>query len=238
MAFEREAKSWLDTKPYTLRTDRRGQTDEYVVRFDQAPVVPWRLNCLIGDVVHNLRAALDHLVYRIAVIESRLDPPPKHARLAFPIALTVEEFERKANNCRGDLSDAIWAGLKDQQPFSTHAADPRRSYLWLLEELDIVDRHREFSLMVAALSGSHVAPTGSGLSLIAFGPRRLIKDNADLVLYRSANPDVGVNVVPALEIAFDARHPFSGGQSVRVIIEGLIESTELAIGSWHFQGTT
>jgi hypothetical protein len=40
---------------------------------------------MIGDCLPNLRCALDHLVYAIAIHESGQSPPPCEGSLAFPI---------------------------------------------------------------------------------------------------------------------------------------------------------
>lgn len=97
---------WLDTKPHSIRTDFEPATGKHFVRLGKAPIVPDRIPAIGSDAIHYLRSALEHLVYRLAILESGQDPPPKHDKLGFPIAETPEVFDRKEQTNRGGLSEA------------------------------------------------------------------------------------------------------------------------------------
>jgi len=49
-----------------------------------------------GEMLYQLRAALDGSVYQAAIIESGQDPPPNENRLEFPICVSAAEFHKSA----------------------------------------------------------------------------------------------------------------------------------------------
>src|ERR1039458_556639 len=77
---------WRNRNPYSISKERNEDFTRFYVVLHVAEIPSlqdWTL--IIGDCVHNLRSALDHLVYAIAMHESGQNPPPKEDRLAFPI---------------------------------------------------------------------------------------------------------------------------------------------------------
>jgi hypothetical protein len=101
-----------------------------VVRADP---LPSSLSLLAGDVVHNLRSALDHLIYQL-VIANRGKP---NTRTAFPMwptrAVYMDQRPGPAKGISQKASD-ILDGLKPYR-----RGNPS---LWRLHRLDIIDKHR------------------------------------------------------------------------------------------------
>jgi hypothetical protein len=95
---------------------------------------------MIGDVVHNLRSALDHLSWEIANAESRRRSP---RGIEFPIFFTHpeddrsvrREFRRKLSHIRPEFH----AVIERAQPYVTRDL---HHPLWLLNQLWNVDKHR------------------------------------------------------------------------------------------------
>jgi hypothetical protein len=95
---------------------------------------------IIGDAVHNLRSALDHLAWQLAVPSARATTP---RRIEFPIFLDDPATDReirgaltKKLNCLRPESQAIIDGA---QPYKT---GDRHHPLWLLQTLWNTDKHR------------------------------------------------------------------------------------------------
>jgi hypothetical protein len=95
---------------------------------------------VIGDIVHNLRSALDHLAWDIARPESRRD----NARdIGFPIFLThpankpkvCQALRQKLDHIRPEFHGVI----KRVQPYE---AQDLHHPLWLLNQLWNADKHR------------------------------------------------------------------------------------------------
>lgn len=116
------------------------------------PLLEW--GTTIGDILNNLRGALDNLVWALTVAE--YDPPAPLARLGKDerpwrtVALPVLREEKDWN---GKLASHLWgvgpcarARLKQLQPFSS-GADPERHWLWMLNELWNADKHRTVTVV-------------------------------------------------------------------------------------------
>ena len=95
---------------------------------------------LIGDAVHNLRSALDHLAWKVALPEARSNTP---RLIEFPIFL---DDPAKDPEVRG----ALTAQLKRLRPESHAVIQGAQPYktgdslhpLWLLQKLWNTDKHR------------------------------------------------------------------------------------------------
>src|SRR5262245_10290342 len=79
------------------RTEPASKADLVHSPFRFPPVVPWSLS--VGDAVHNMRCALDHIAFELAVADLRLrnlSKKPSHDT-GFPLLLTPNKgtFERK-----------------------------------------------------------------------------------------------------------------------------------------------
>lgn len=96
-----------------------------------------RIATITGDVVHNLRSALDHLAWRL-VVEGSGEPPEKKAkRIYFPIYKHCNKFS-------DDLA-IRWMtakhrnSIKPLQPFTQ--PDPDEHPLAILQDLSNQDKH-------------------------------------------------------------------------------------------------
>jgi hypothetical protein len=92
-----------DNDPYEIATYEDSQTGEYVfqiVRVD--PIVP-DIALIAGDVIHNTRAALDHLIWQLVLSNSK----QPGVNTAFPIfdqptncvTTNVRQIEGLSQNC-------------------------------------------------------------------------------------------------------------------------------------------
>jgi hypothetical protein len=63
------------------------QTSEYVIR-GKVTKPTGEIGVIAGDAVHNLRSALDHLAWQLAL----LNTAKPHPRTQFPIARSESEF--------------------------------------------------------------------------------------------------------------------------------------------------
>jgi hypothetical protein len=87
---------------------------EWVERFQVREEPPLRLGVILGDCLHNLRSALDHLAWQV----TRLDGGTPNDTTQFPIASRSEEqFEAMAARRIPGLSPRHRAMVKRAQPF-------------------------------------------------------------------------------------------------------------------------
>jgi hypothetical protein len=99
------------------------------------PVIPFDSLAAAGDVIQNLRSALDHLAYQLFTVGSPGQVPGR--LLCFPICKSPEAYEeekgRKVEGMREDAKKFI----DDLKPY--HGGDET---LWTLHEFNNIDKHK------------------------------------------------------------------------------------------------
>jgi hypothetical protein len=65
--LEAEVSSFLSTNPYMVGTKRDPQTRRLIYYLVSVRNPSPRISAIIGDVIHNLRSALDHLAYQLVL---------------------------------------------------------------------------------------------------------------------------------------------------------------------------
>lgn len=135
-ALEAETKKHWKRRPYDLSIEGDVDTGEYVVSL-RPREPPKEYGLIIGDVIANLRGALDYLVYALAWLDSGF--PQEQTQ--FPIADTLEQFEStKARRLKG-LSPAHVAAIEALQPYNGG------DWLARLRDLSNTDKHMHLSLV-------------------------------------------------------------------------------------------
>ncbi|MEX2228363.1 MAG: hypothetical protein WEB13_01875 [Dehalococcoidia bacterium] len=135
-----------DQRP-RVGTKYEQETGDHVVYVTYMPdlsVLVERASLLFGDAIHNLRSALDHTVFELALINKH--GQIKHPRrLAFPITDSDEFWKREAYRL-GELSPDDAAVIKWYQPYEAlaRAGQPlgARTQLGMIRDLDDWDKHR------------------------------------------------------------------------------------------------
>lgn len=142
---------YLDSRPHQLTTDvdAAGRGELRLIR--QKPI-PLELALVLGELLYQLRAALDNCLYAVAAIDSGLWPPLGGERLQWPICLTPSEWKQNARRFAGLSADVVGA-LERIQPYNAEC--PAWNCLRILHDLARVDRHR--TLPVVALFTSQAS---------------------------------------------------------------------------------
>lgn len=132
----------VDSYEY-VRTDNAADVDDPLVRMHWRIVVkapyPDRWSVLLGDVLTNLRAALDH-VFWLAVI-AHSGPPAQPHQVAFPITTTTKSFAHQTARLAALVDPRIWETVEAMQPFH-EGVQAHTSPLEVLRWLSNVDKHR------------------------------------------------------------------------------------------------
>jgi hypothetical protein len=114
-----------------------------------------RASLLFGDSIHNLRSALDHLVYALALAhkDGRIEQP---RRLAFPITDNEDNWRREVYRL-SEISPEDRAIIEWYQPYNavSRAGQPVGSLTLLgyLRDLDDWDKHRLLAPVIVPGSG-------------------------------------------------------------------------------------
>jgi hypothetical protein len=203
--FSAEWARYIEGHPAELsvHVEDSGRGTVSIVRY-QPP--PHRLSLLVGEVLYELRAALDNCLYESAVQYSGQDPPPDEGLLQFPIYDTAESWTRNLYRLR-HLSDEHRAMLERIQPYQAQRQD--LNCLRILNRLARNDRHRTLHVVGSVLTKGAMlveAPPGSKVTT---------QHKVDGVIVSSH----GVT-----EIASFTIEPWTPGQQVDVLAEIELEA--------------
>ena len=190
------AESIENSDDYRVFVERDHESGDVVVCGEplrEPPIAEWGV--VIGDVVHNLRSALDHLIWDLTLAAGHVPPVTmsgKWRRIAFPIELN----DRRRKNEAGDpipweieppqslwgIDPALRSNFEALQPFARKdnlayialgTDKPYLAPLAILHELWNVDKHRHLHLVHFAvghkdLFGPPPTPRVQGLERLRF----------------------------------------------------------------------
>jgi hypothetical protein len=138
--LHREITDFFGREPYSISYERKPDAGEHIYRVHVSETPPLALSVIIGDCLQNMRSALDHLVWQLALRSGKRTTPSRLT--AFPVCDTRETFRAKGTkNKVADLTAEDRAGIEKLQPFQVGGA-ARKHWLWHLNELARIDRHR------------------------------------------------------------------------------------------------
>lgn len=137
-----QAANWLKGESYTTTDQFDTKKGWAIVRLKVLKEPPETLGLLAGDLVHDLRGALDHLVYQLARLTT--DDP---TGTQFPIFINRLQYIRK-RDAKPSYRDAYLAGVPDEyrafiddlQPFNT--SNPTQDRLAILQAFSNIDKHK------------------------------------------------------------------------------------------------
>lgn len=160
-ALQSEIGSFLEGKPYSIVSDFKSQPGYCVFRARVNATHPIRWSMLIGDFVHNIRSALDHLVWALALSNRNGDESAilRPKGVGFPISTDAGDFDRRGRPMIADLSSGHAAAIERLQPY--HADDAERHALAVLNDLWNTDKHRTIHLVNMVIGDQHRSPSVS-----------------------------------------------------------------------------
>jgi hypothetical protein len=140
-SINRQIHTWADKRPYRIirQQNAEGTRHAVIVRVSRPPrLEQWSL--MAGDAFHNLRSALDHLIYAVGMYETDPADPPDPRHLAFPINNSANDFRSKYWRIER-LSADVRTEIEALQPYNR----PHRKLpplLAVLRDFDDLDKHR------------------------------------------------------------------------------------------------
>lgn len=176
----------------------------------KSPLPLQRLALIIGDCAHNLRSALDHMIYRAAIRDAGIDPPPDHTKLMFPIVRSPAQFSDYKWRLGKMVNNAAFVALikslqPDQRP-EVFGLKP----LAILEDLDVTDKHRLLNVVTAQLREPHYTIVGD-LPKNSPGQIRFtigaLDDGAEVFAVSNAKP------IPDVKVEFDIKFEIAIGHT-------------------------
>jgi hypothetical protein len=169
VALTRRVERFVRSDTYRLYSEHDTHTTEHTLRLrvvKQPKLDVWAL--LVGDVVHNLRSALDHIVWDLTARHLKVKPPYPPVGdwllLEFPIFRGKTKFygPPRRTPTRGcglykirSVDPQLRACFDSLQPY--HDGPKRdRNLLQVLHELDLIDKHRNIPVVASTVAPEEV----------------------------------------------------------------------------------
>jgi hypothetical protein len=124
---------FYETDPYDGLMQDNPETERREFTVTRADPLPDELTVISGDAVHNLRSALDHLIWQLILANGR-EPNEK---AAFPIWGSESKFKSGRPGYAKGVSKQALDLLYGLKPY-----EGGNDALWRIHKLDIVDKHR------------------------------------------------------------------------------------------------
>ena len=136
--------AFIESGPYLFdaKHDSKSGTVQYVV--SEAREIPTAFPLISGDILFNLRSALDHLAYQLVIVSG--NRPDRHT--AFPIFETVEAYEAGSHRKIKLMSQPAQNAIRLTNPYKGG-----NDLLWRLNKLHAIDKHRLLVTVGMALMG-------------------------------------------------------------------------------------
>lgn len=185
-AIKNEATPWTERHPYSILQESNADNTRYsiILRINELPPFQ-RWSLMIADAFHNLRTALDHLVFAVAVHESGSATPPNENSLQFPITDSRANFDKAVIERKylGTISDPIRAVIEAAQPYNRpHPELP--PLLSILRDLTNRDKHKLLQMAFGTVVKGEIGfvgdsiPAGGNWKAIPFAGE--IKDGTEV----------------------------------------------------------
>lgn len=211
---------FFESEPYELVHEVDSQTGENVYRLRVHKSVPVELSAILGDAVHNLRAALDQLVCTLIRLNSNF---PKGMQ-GFPIATSGEDYESFVRKRIAGVSTKVERLIFRLKPYR---GGNRR--LWLLHQLDILDKHDGILPVSAAHAMTLIRYTMPGMFV---GPDGTFRLGGGGRPFRTdwGIPDKAQTIMPLTDNVEFYRSPSGLQEEVRANISITFDQSEIAQG--------
>ena len=140
-----QADRFVETQPYTITVQYEAEAGCYVVRFRGRRGVPLESSILVGETVHNLRSALEHVAWLLAWSNAddsaSLRKPEERKLVTFPVAKDSDAFHN--HSLRPLISAEAEAAIQPLQPYVGRLPEHVANHpLVGLHELWNIDKHR------------------------------------------------------------------------------------------------
>jgi hypothetical protein len=186
--------AYRNPEPYSIRREQNPATGlSFWITLNRRP--PDDVALAAGDCIHNLRSALDHIVYELSC-----HAVGQHvADTAFPILANPLRWKSISGQQLRAVPAAARKRIEELQPFQ--GLDARywtRERLLQVHELDIADKHRNLNLAVANVPdiGVLYGHDGPQLKVINVFKGRLSEGIETLLLRFDPSVDLAAKVVP------------------------------------------
>lgn len=217
---------FMEREPFGAVSKHNYEQATYIVHGEIRETPPLELGLIAGDVIHNIRASLDNLLWAFAC---RHHDPPENPNASFPIfkdRTGKNGWDKKGGDLLQSVASSVGLAVTECQPFMRSPNDSSQDLLWVLNRLWNDDKHKRIVPVAGAWVGGRLhgksfkVTGGSRMEYLTSGP---FEPNAELFRmdYNPAGKLEG-ELVPqfSFNIAFPANGP-ARGMPMSKLIHGL-----------------
>ena len=178
----------------SVNREVREDTDEQVwIYRGETPKVPLEWSVRIGEILYNLRSALDHLVWQLVLVNGQT--PGRHN--TFPIVTDESKWDEEKTRKLKGISQRDEEMIRRLQPYTGGVTLPSFPFdvsaFWALHTLCNIDKHRHLILAAISLDMSkpifeHDFSPVQGLEGRVY-PGKIVKDKV-LSCFNSAEAEI------------------------------------------------
>jgi hypothetical protein len=210
-----EIDAFLKPNPYSLIPEDDPQAGQIVWRAKTIRGCPPEWSARIGEVVHDLRSALDHLAWQLVIANSETPD----SKTEFPVFWDAVKYKAESPRKVRGISQQARAQIERLQPYQ--AADRFEDHLlYIVHQLNLTDKHRLLNVV-----GSSYRPqrfgmagavgTGTIHGITADGRPVPFEDGAEIMTFKygvgNAPPnEISLEADLTFDVAFDGTGPGKG----------------------------
>lgn len=198
---------WLRRHPYQIRKELNFNTGKHGFYISLTEPIPRKTSLIVGDAVHCLRSALDHIISACAIAQGR---SPNDT--AFPIVTDRDQFEKRVKDKARKAGALAVEQVRYLKPYP--GGDGR---LVGLHQLDMIDKHR--TLLVVAGAGdfrTRYLPRANHPQFEVEDSIYLLGDTEQFVpAPEGRESDTPFEIGLSVEVVFGADGPMEGQPCVR-----------------------
>lgn len=220
-------RSFLQSNEPRVVQELDGTTGDLVCRCRNVVAPPLSFAVSVGEIVHHLRSCFDHAVWQL-VIANAGTPSKRHQ---FPVYIDAAMYKTEARRQIAGVSARAAETIQKLQPY--HAgARYQHHCMWLIHELDRIDKHRVLLVAVAAAfvwgvkydTEDAESETGGGVRVTH------LREGAELVRVNKTSITPGMKVHPqtTFDIALEELGPTSL-TSADILLIHLIDFTKKSL---------
>lgn len=178
-----EIAKYIDRDPYSVirseSCDLHPACWRFVLRIEEQPDP--RLAVMLGDAVHNMRSALDHIAVAIA-------PESKRREASFPIF--VDRRDRQFDRRTAGMSPRAVTIIRRYQPYRQRTAFRRRMHaLAVLAAMNNADKHSSLVVVGTGLSQVTSEVTARGhIMKQSHEANRVVQDGGEVAHFADLDP--------------------------------------------------
>ncbi len=232
----------LDDSEHSFPDEFDPQTGKHVYRVRKLPTINPEWSLIAGEVLYSLRSALDHLAWQLVL----LDGGTPGDQTQFPVH--ESPFNKDGSLRTVQLTPPvkhpkILAALDECQPYrgpDGHPAIPYNSFLWRVNKLNNIDKHRLLLVVVCVLDTGQMwwggSPDQPVPKLKVFvGP---LKENSEVAWFDFGGAPAPPDFNPHPEIAITLDEPAT--PEIRLVpiiksLDGFCHFVEWDIINFHFR---